>query len=474
MPTPRPGRVLLVVSRGRRCCLRRAARLPRRRATSDRSSELADELFSSRDSRPAPAHARCWPRRSRRTTAVLGTGLAWLVTRTDLPAPARLCAVLAPLPLVFPSFVGALALLAALVPGRSGRRAGSASAAARVEGFAGAWLVLTLFTYPYVYLPVAARLRSLPPSLEESARLLGRRPFEVFRTVVLPQIAGAIRAGALLVFLYIVSDFGAVQLLRYDTLTRAHLREPAARPRPLARARLLLAVAGARVVAVERAVGSAPARHRGACGARRAAAGAARALALARAGRRCRRARSGAGRAAVVARLLGVARARRRARRPVALGDRGWADLGQPTLEHGVGSACVDRGRRGGRRAAGRLPHRPLPVPGRRRGQRLVVVGLRAARPGHRAVRGVLGAAAPERLAALYQTLRRCWSSPTSSTSVRRRCGPPRSRWGGAPPARRRRPHARRRPGPPVRDRRAAADAARAWPPAQGWCCCRR
>ena len=90
----------------------------------------------------------------------------------------------------------------------------------RVEGFAGAWAVLTIFTFPYVLLPVGARLQALPPSYEESARLLGRTPFAVFRSVVLPQIAGAIRAGTLLVFLYVVSDFGAVQLLRYDTLTR--------------------------------------------------------------------------------------------------------------------------------------------------------------------------------------------------------------------------------------------------------------
>jgi iron(III) transport system permease protein len=57
--------------------------------------------------------------------------------------------------------------------------------------------------------------------MEESARLLGRGPAATFRTVVLPQARPAIAAGALLVFLYVIADFGAVQLLRYDTLTRA-------------------------------------------------------------------------------------------------------------------------------------------------------------------------------------------------------------------------------------------------------------
>jgi iron(III) transport system permease protein len=38
---------------------------------------------------------------------------------------------------------------------------------------------------------------------------------------VLPQVAPVLCAGTLLVFLYTISDFGAVQLLRYDTLTRS-------------------------------------------------------------------------------------------------------------------------------------------------------------------------------------------------------------------------------------------------------------
>ena len=63
-------------------------------------------------------------------------------------------------------------------------------------------------------------MSSLPPSLEESARLLGRSPWTVFRTVVLPQSAGAIWAGALLVFLYTISDWGAVERMGYSTLTR--------------------------------------------------------------------------------------------------------------------------------------------------------------------------------------------------------------------------------------------------------------
>jgi iron(III) transport system permease protein len=152
--------------------------------------------------------------------AAVGTAAAWLVTRTDLPGR-RIIRLLLPLPLVLPSFIGAFALIAAFAPGGLIERALGVSGLPEVRGFGGAFAVLTLLTYPYVYLPVAARLRQLPPAVEESARLLGRGPAATFASVVLPQARAAIAAGALLVFLYVIADFGAVQLLHYDTLTRA-------------------------------------------------------------------------------------------------------------------------------------------------------------------------------------------------------------------------------------------------------------
>lgn len=189
------------------------------------------------------------------SASVVGTGLAWFTTRGDVPLR-RLLSALAALPLVFPSFVGALALRASLSPGGllDDPLGSIGIEVTPPQGFLGAWFVLTLFTTPYVLLPVGARLAALPPSLEESARLLGRRPTAVFRTVVLPQIRGAVGAGSLLVFLYALSDFGVVVLLRYDTLTRAiYTNRSSDRDQAVALS-LLLAVLALVVVAVERSL----------------------------------------------------------------------------------------------------------------------------------------------------------------------------------------------------------------------------
>jgi iron(III) transport system permease protein len=142
---------------------------------------------------------------------LLGVASAFLVTRTDLPLR-RLFGVLAALPLAVPSYVAAFAWLAV---------ADLVDPAYVFEGFWASALVLTLCSYPYVYLPVAAALVRTDPAAEEVSRSLGRGGWRTFTGVTLRQVRPAVAAGGLLVALYVLSDFGAVAILRTDTFTRA-------------------------------------------------------------------------------------------------------------------------------------------------------------------------------------------------------------------------------------------------------------
>lgn len=163
--------------------------------------------------------------------AVLVTGsciavaipLAWLTGRTDLPGR-RIWGVLTALPLVIPSYIAAYVLISATGPGgvlSDWLAPLGVGHVPGLDGLAGAWLVLTLVSYPYVLLPVRAALARLDPSLEEASRALGHGPWSTFRRVILPQLRPSVGAGGLLVALYTLSDFGAVSLIRYDTFTRA-------------------------------------------------------------------------------------------------------------------------------------------------------------------------------------------------------------------------------------------------------------
>lgn len=157
------------------------------------------------------------------TSVVVAVPLAWLTVRSDLPGR-RLWVVISALPLAIPTYVGAFVLIAAFGP--KGILQGwlepvGVDRLPEIYGFRGAWFALSLFSYPYVLLPVRAALRRIDPGMEEASRLLGASSWQTFRRIVLPQLRPAISAGSLLVALYALSDFGAVSLMRFDSLTRA-------------------------------------------------------------------------------------------------------------------------------------------------------------------------------------------------------------------------------------------------------------
>jgi iron(III) transport system permease protein len=135
--------------------------------------------------------------------AVVGVVLAWCVERTDVPWR-RFWTIVLVLPLAVPDFVLAYSWI---------------SVDASVEGYWGSVLVMSLGSYPLVFLPVAAALRTADPSLEDVARGLGLGRLQTFLRVTLHQIRPALLGGSLLVALILLSEFGTFEILRFSTFT---------------------------------------------------------------------------------------------------------------------------------------------------------------------------------------------------------------------------------------------------------------
>ncbi len=136
-------------------------------------------------------------------SVLISVPAAWLVTRGDIPFRSGWRVLLA-LPLAIPSYLAAFAWI---------------SWRPSMAGFTGAFVVLTLVTYPYVFLPVCAALSRLNPAIEEIAVIHGRGRSVQLILLAARQVRGSIATGALLVALYVLSDFGAVATMRYDAFT---------------------------------------------------------------------------------------------------------------------------------------------------------------------------------------------------------------------------------------------------------------
>ena len=134
---------------------------------------------------------------------LIGVAAAWLVVRSNLRGRGVL-RILFALPLAIPSYLSAFAWV---------------SWDRDLAGFWGATLVLTMVSYPFVYLPAVAAIRHLDPAQEEVARSLGRSRWSIAIGLTLRQVRSSITAGALLVALYVLSDFGAVAAMRYEVFT---------------------------------------------------------------------------------------------------------------------------------------------------------------------------------------------------------------------------------------------------------------
>jgi iron(III) transport system permease protein len=174
--------------------------------------EWLAEMFASGRSRDALVNTVVYTAGSSVLAMVLGVGLSFLSTRTDMPG-SRLVAGLALLPMLVPPFilvVGWVALAdpsAGLINIAVSALAGSRTVAVNVNTMPGIIWVTALFLTPYVYLLVAAGFKNSDAAMEEAARVSGAGRLRLLYTVVLPLQRPALLAALLLVVIMSAGDF---------------------------------------------------------------------------------------------------------------------------------------------------------------------------------------------------------------------------------------------------------------------------
>lgn len=149
---------------------------------------------------------------------LIGVPGAWLVTRTDMPFK-RLAETMFLLPYMIPPFIGAMAWIQLLSPriGYVNRIwayvTGAAAGPFNIYSIAGLTWVMVLHGFPFVFLTVRGALERMDPTLEEAAIISGASRFRVMRDITLRLAMPAISAGALLIFVDTIANFGIPALI---------------------------------------------------------------------------------------------------------------------------------------------------------------------------------------------------------------------------------------------------------------------
>jgi len=143
---------------------------------------------------------------------IIGVTLAWIVSRTDIPYRKLIKTGLI-MPFLIPPFISAIAWLQLIGPAGYINSIYMAIKQTWNPLFViyGKWaiiLVMSLSGYPFVYLTTLTGLEKMNPSLEEAGQISGAGIFTVMKDITIPMMAPTIGAGAILVFVSRIANFG--------------------------------------------------------------------------------------------------------------------------------------------------------------------------------------------------------------------------------------------------------------------------
>lgn len=148
------------------------------------------------------------------TTVIVGVPLAYLMTRYNIFGK-KLFYIFIIMALMSPPFIGAYSWI--LLFGRAGfvtkLFAQIGVNLPTIYGLPGIVLVFTFHLFPYVYLYVSGAMTNIDSSLEEAGENLGSGKFRRLMTITLPVVAPSIAAGAVMVFMAALADFGTPMLI---------------------------------------------------------------------------------------------------------------------------------------------------------------------------------------------------------------------------------------------------------------------
>lgn len=149
------------------------------------------------------------------TTLIIGVPIAYIMSRYNVLGK-KYIHIMIIMSLMSPPFIGAYSWI--MLFGRAGLVTKFfmevlGIALPSIYGKVGIILVFTFKLFPYVYLYTSGAMGSIDSSLEEAAENLGSNKLRRLRTVTLPVIMPSIAAGAIMVFMTSLADFGTPMLI---------------------------------------------------------------------------------------------------------------------------------------------------------------------------------------------------------------------------------------------------------------------
>lgn len=144
---------------------------------------------------------------------ILGTPLAWWLSRQKSKWPALVEAIVA-MPLILPPTVLGFYLLLLFAPGTALGRAWEQLTGTQLAfSFSALVIGSVIYSLPFVVQPLQGAFQRVPESLLNVAATLGARPLDQFRTIVLPLTRRSFVTAASLGFAHTVGEFGVVLMI---------------------------------------------------------------------------------------------------------------------------------------------------------------------------------------------------------------------------------------------------------------------